>query len=343
MSFSRSCLIVFLMASAFSNADAEKPLPMTEDIKLLSPVSKNVQTNEGFELIDHQDEEFEELSYPPAQSTISSTEQRKALENIQKAYKQETESTFYSVNAFGQRQKAGIVSYQEGLLHVTFQGTKTWADVLTDLDAWSETCEMTGGLVHRGMHKHFQRILRNEEEQSLTKLLGEAVKTISPGTPILFSGHSMGATIALLAAESFRAGALKEKLKAKGSSNPLKVFQVSSPASFDTQSRSHFQQHWPNNSVTMERQYDPVSWWATSNWWGGCAIKESAPAMAPWIYPKTNHVLKPYLESVPVSSIPSIPVLSHLKAFYWLAEDTLQKIEKISPSLNSLFNYLKLI
>lgn len=339
MSCARNFLIVFLMASAFSNADARTPLTMSDDIKPLSHISHNGQTDEEFEIIDHEDEGFEHLSPPPAESAISPTEQRQALENIQKAYKQETEFTFYCVNALGQRQKAGIVSYEKDVLHVAFQGTKTWADVVTDLDAWPETCEMTGGLVHRGMHNHFQRMLRNEEEQSLTKLLGDALKTISPDTPILFSGHSMGATIALLAAESFRAGELKEKLEAKSASNPLKVFQVSSPASFDTQSRSHFQKHWPNNSVTMERQYDPVSWWATSNWWGGSAIKETVPAVAPWTDPKTNHVLKSYLQSVPVSSI---PVSSHLKAFYWVAEDTFQQIKKL-PSLNNLFNFFKCI
>lgn len=79
---------------------------------------------------------------------------------------------------------------------VTFRGTQPndWSDIFDDACYKAEPWE--GAHVHRG----FARRLRNLDE-----VMGAFVKDLPSGCPVWFTGHSLGAAVASLAAYRYRA------------------------------------------------------------------------------------------------------------------------------------------
>jgi triacylglycerol lipase len=88
------------------------------------------------------------------------------------------------------------LAFNEDLAIVAFRGTESddWRDLFDDgcfaLKSW------TTGRVHAGFKKAFERIHEKLED---------ALKTHAPGLPVWMTGHSLGAALAVLAAEMINA------------------------------------------------------------------------------------------------------------------------------------------
>lgn len=142
-----------------------------------------------------------------------------------------------------------LIEAKDGKIHIGFRGTANSKNVLVDL--WSNwaKCKKTGEYYHNGILKAYES-LHNQVEGELKKIALKRSVSLKEliDEHVCFTGHSLGAGLAILAAKSF----LREH------NGKAKTICFAAPMVMDAISAQKLTEQLGERILNIQQKYDPV-------------------------------------------------------------------------------------